>query len=237
FERLEYAGKSRGAAADAVGRISNLCFLNRPDNRLWFISKYSRPSKRANGIEVHVFDNGGVEREKILAKEGVFDDGKIWWFFTDGQVINFDENGAALKSEYFKRRDFDNFRDDPEVMRLAMSRAKDLSLYELRRLISASGGGDSEIMRPYAVKLAGVWASPFACVIVVAIAIPFSIAGVRTNPMVGVSKTAGLFFGYYILDSVFSSMGTTGVLPITLAAWIPNIFMLAFALSLYRKHV
>ena len=173
----------------------------------------------------------------ILAKEGVFDDGKIWWFFTDGQVINFDENGAALKSEYFKRRDFDNFRDDPEVMRLAMSRAKDLSLYELRRLISASGGGDSEIMRPYAVKLAGVWASPFACVIVVAIAIPFSIAGVRTNPMVGVSKTAGLFFGYYILDSVFSSMGTTGVLPITLAAWIPNIFMLAFALSLYRKHV
>lgn len=48
---------------------------------------------------------------------------------------------------------------------------------------------------------------PFACIIVVAIAIPFSVAGVRTNPMVGVSKTVGLFFVYFVLDSALGAVG------------------------------
>ena len=80
-----------------------------------------------------------------------------------------------------------------------------------------------------------LWVSPLACIIVIAIAIPFSISGVRTNPMVGVSKTAGLFFSYYILDSLFTAMGSSGLIPILLAAVVPNLLMLVFALTLYRK--
>lgn len=78
---------------------------------------------------------------------------------------------------------------------------------------------------------------PFACIIVVAIAIPFSVAGVRTNPMVGVSKTVGLFFVYFVLDSALGAVGGRGIIPPLWAAAIPNIAMLFFALSLYRKVV
>lgn len=238
LNNLEYSNQRANAKGDEIiGEISNICFSNKVDGRLWFISKYSQASNQAFGVEVHIFDKAGSESQKILAKEGVYDEVKSSWFFADGQKIELDGKGSAVKSETFKKLVCDDFNENPQIMKLSMSRARDLSLNELKALIEASGGADSEAMRPYAVKLSSIWASPFACVIVVAIAIPFSIAGVRTNPMVGVSKTAGLFFGYYILDSIFSSFGGSGLLPITLAAWIPNVLMLIFALSLYRKYI
>ena len=55
--------------------------------------------------------------------------------------------------------------------------------------------------------------------------------------MVGVSKTVGLFFVYFILDSVFTAVGGRGIIPPLWAAAIPNIAMLIFALTLYRKVV
>ena len=76
-----------------------------------------------------------------------------------------------------------------------------------------------------------------ACIIVIAIGIPFSVAGVRTNPMVGVSKTFGLFFLYFVVDSVLTTLGGRGVISPLTAVVIPNALMLLFAFSLYRKVV
>lgn len=239
FNNLRFEKEKAGAAdGRVIGQITNLCFNNRADSRLWFINKFSQATKKAYGVEIHELGPDGFERSKILAREGVFDDVDMCWFFTDGQQIFFDEKtGRPERAEVFEKKYFRSFRDDPQIMKLSMARAKDLSLFELRDLMAASGGGGTEAMRPYAVRMAGIWASPFACLIVVAIAIPFSIAGVRTNPMVGVSKTAGLFFAYYILDSIFSALGSNGTLPVDAAAWLPNVLMFAFALSLYRKNV
>ncbi len=239
FDDMRYASqKTKADSADNIGKISLLCFNNRADSRMWFLNRYSPATQRAYGVEIHNIAPNGFESSKILAREGVYDDVDKCWFFTDGQEIFFDENtGKQIKNEVFKKRYYRNYKEDPDIMKLSMSRPKDLSLFELQKLLAASGDSDSEAMRPFAVKLASNWASPFACLIVVAIAIPFSIAGVRTNPMVGVSKTAALFFSYYILDSVFNALGANGTLPVTLAAWIPNVAMLVFALSLYRKDI
>ena len=87
----------------------------------------------------------------------------------------------------------------------------------------------------YEVRLYNIWLSPLICVIVVAIAIPFSVAGVRTNPMVGVSKTVAMFFTYYIIDNIFSALGGAGYMPPFIAAFAPAAIMFVFALSLYRK--
>lgn len=232
------AQKTKAGSADNIDKISLLCFNNRADSRMWFLNRYSPATQRAYGVEIHNIAPNGFESSKILAREGVYDDVDKCWFFIQGQEIFFDaESGKQIKNEVFEKRYYRNYKEDPDIMKLSMSRPKDLSLFELQKLLNASGDSDSEAMRPFAVKLASNWASPFACLIVVAIAIPFSIAGVRTNPMVGVSKTAALFFSYYILDSVFNALGANGTLPVTLAAWIPNVAMLLFALTLYRKDI
>ena len=238
FINLRHQKEMSESSEDAIiGKIDLLCFNNRKDSRIWFISKFGQAAKKAYGVEINIMDEEGREASKILAKEGVYDDVDQCWFFSGGQQIFFDEQGSPVRSVNFDKQYYREFTEDPLIMRLSMVKPKDLSLYELQRLLNASGLPDSEAMRPYAVRLASIWASSFACLIVVAIAIPFSIAGVRTNPMVGVSKTAGLFFTYFILDSVFSMLGGSGALPVTLAVWLPNLVMFIFALYLYRKAI
>lgn len=236
FDNLKFTSEQKNDQNKIVGLINNLCFNNRKNSREWFMNKYSQATQKGYGVEVHVLDTQHREISKILAKEGVYDELEKCWFFSNGQQIFFNpESGRPIKASVFQKQYFKDFNEEPNIMRLSMARPKDLSLFELRNLIVASGGYETPSMRPYVVKLSNIWASTFSCLIVVAIAIPFSVSGVRTNPMVGVSKTAALFFIYYVLDSVFSALGSNAIIPIWLASATPVVFMIVFALSLYRK--
>ncbi len=238
FNNLKYQHQiAKSKSTDTIiGNYSLLCFNNRNDKRIWFINKFSEASKKAYGVEVHRLNSKGLASSKILAQEGFFDDLENHWVFIKGQEIFFDEQtNNAIKNETFQRKVYPEFKEDPTIMRLSMTLPKDLSLKEAKALIVASGKTDTTVLLPYQVKIASTWASSFACLIVVAIGIPFSISGVRTNPVVGVSKTAGIFFAYYLLDSIFTSLGGSGALPVNVAVWIPNVAMLFFAIFLYRK--
>jgi lipopolysaccharide export system permease protein len=69
----------------------------------------------------------------------------------------------------------------------------------------------------------------------VGLAIPFAVAGVRTNPMVGICKSIGLFALYYVVANLSSLIGNRGIAPAALAAWTPNLLMLLTALYFSRK--
>jgi len=71
--------------------------------------------------------------------------------------------------------------------------------------------------------------------IVIALAVPFAVSGVRVNPAVGVSKSIGLFFLYYILMNLATSLATKEVLDPMLAAWLPNLGMSCVALWLFAR--
>jgi len=60
-------------------------------------------------------------------------------------------------------------------------------------------------------------------------AIPFAVAGVRVNPAVGVSKSIGLFFLYWILTAVAGTLASKGWIEPASAAWLPNGGMIALA--------
>ena len=81
----------------------------------------------------------------------------------------------------------------------------------------------------------GLIADILGPLIVIAIAIPFAVSGVRVNPAVGASKSFGLFFLYYILANVASSLATKQLVDPVLAAWLPNIGMTALAVWLFVK--
>jgi lipopolysaccharide export system permease protein len=80
-------------------------------------------------------------------------------------------------------------------------------------------------------------ANPFSCLIVLGLAVPYAVAGVRVNPMVGVSKSFGLFFAYYFMSSFCTLLGERQIIEAFQAAWLPNVLMFFFALFLYRKAI
>jgi len=88
---------------------------------------------------------------------------------------------------------------------------------------------------PYAVRFYGLIADILVPLIVIAIAIPFAVSGVRVNPAVGVSKSMGLFFLYYGLLRVAELLATKEVLDPELAAWLPNIGMTGVAVFLFYR--
>jgi lipopolysaccharide export system permease protein len=55
------------------------------------------------------------------------------------------------------------------------------------------------------------------------------------NPAVGVSKSIGLFFLYYVFNTIATSLATKGVVEPAVAAWLPDAAMAAIAVWLFAR--
>jgi lipopolysaccharide export system permease protein len=78
-------------------------------------------------------------------------------------------------------------------------------------------------------------ASPWTCLVVVMIAIPFGAAAGRRNIFVGVAGSVFISFLYFVLLQVGLATGAGGYVPPWLGAWLPNIFFGATGLALTFK--
>ena len=71
-------------------------------------------------------------------------------------------------------------------------------------------------------KLHARLATPWTCLVVVLIAIPFGARSGRRNVFIGVASGIFICFGYFVLQQVGTALGIGGfVLPL-LAGWLPN---------------
>jgi lipopolysaccharide export system permease protein len=139
------------------------------------------------------------------------------------------ESGEQTSSTPFSEKFAAGYREDPELMLLIDRKASRLSLWELRELIAQLEKEGSPKLAAYAVEYHGLIAGVVGPLIVIAIAIPFAVTGVRVNPAVGVSKSIGLFFLYYVLSTVATSLATRGAVEPAVAAWLPNAGMAVIA--------
>ena len=64
---------------------------------------------------------------------------------------------------------------------------------------------------------------PVTCIIFALIGIPFSLPGVRAGRSLGMLFCIVLIFTFYVVASVFRSMGHGGIVSPLMAAWLPNI--------------
>ncbi|MFW6217625.1 MAG: LptF/LptG family permease [Verrucomicrobiota bacterium] len=236
IDNLEYAADEAQRDRKDVGLIYNLGFDNRKEGRLWFMNRFSERAWMGMGVNVHSRDEDGAETGRISAREAYFDNTKGQWVFIDGRELIIDpETGDPLRTIAFERRVYEDFDEDPSLMLALHKEPKELSLFELRRIIETVPPEENPAVHAHLVRYFSLWAAPFSCLVVVGIAVPFAVSGVRTNPMVGISKSMGFFALFYVLISVASILGERQLVPAWLAAWIPNIVMLLLAVWFFRK--
>lgn len=235
LDNIEFAHLSEIRAGEDVGLLRNLTFDNRQENRMWFMNRFSQFTYRGFGVNVYKLDAQRREVERVMAREAFFDDYWKQWVFVDGLRMVFDpETGEALEAPQFDEFMDEELNETPEMMLLFNKRPSDLSLNEIDRVLQVMDPGDPK-KSALEVRYYTVMAGAFSCLIIVGLAIPFATTGVRVNPMVGISKSIGLFAFYYLLENVARIMGERNVLEPAVAAWIPGIVMGFFALWLYRK--
>lgn len=220
---------------EEVGLIHNLTFHHPDTGRLWFINRFNEYNYRAYGVTVSQFGAGRREVRRLLANQGYYDELAGNWTLLDGRQLLFEEaTGNIVRSLPFERLTVDELTEDPTLMQFLKKRPQDLSFWQLNRVIEALAGRDDERAAPYQIRYYAILVNPLSCLIVIGIAIPFALAGVRTNPMVGVAKSVGLFLLYYLITNASSILGGTVVGP-ALAALLPNFCMIAVALYLAWK--
>ena len=125
--------------------------------------------------------------------------------------------------------------EPPGLMRTFKKRPKDLSLRELRQVIDTFSTQESKQLNAYRARYHSLLATPVSCLIVVALAIPFAVAGVHTGAMIGVAKTLGLLLVYFFITNLALILGKNNVLEPIIAAWLPNVLMPAVTVYLYRQ--
>lgn len=236
-DSMRFSKEVERSGDKAAGLIFNPTFDNHRDHRLWFMNRFSEYTYRGFGISVHERDEEGHELRRVYAREGFYEDGR--WVFLEGQEMEFEAGTLETPKRVlkFERRVFEDFTEDPALMKTLSKEPDDLSYLELGRLLAQVPPEESPAMHPYAVRYHSILATPFSCLIVIGIAVPFAVGGVRTNPLVGVSKAVVLFFAYFVLSSMAGILGSQDIMPYAAAAWLPNIVMLALAAVLFRRVV
>lgn len=216
-------------------RGTPLFFNNSTARRNWFFANYNTYTGSAFGVNIYSYDERGRISKAIIAQSGKYDKTAGTWAFQNGRELFYDGNGELVRQPSFEEKIVSDLPENPSLMSLFSYDAKDLSLPEIRKILEESGKTGNSRLAEYEVYYYSVLASPFCCLIVVGLAIPFAVSGVRVNPMVGVSKSIGLFAVYYVLTNLFTMLGASQWLPALVAAWTPNAIMLAYAIYLCRR--
>ena len=237
LHEMEFRSQTAKALpADRVGAVFSVAFDNPTERRMWFFNRFSRGTRHGYGVSVSELDAQRRERTRITAAEAWLDAGRGGWVFRDGRELTFvPETGELTASRPFAERLEAGYREEPDLMLLIDRKPTDMSLRELRRLIAHLEVVQSPKLASYAVRYYELIASFLGPLIVIAIAVPFAVTGVRVNPAVGVSKSLGLFALYYVLTVISASLATKGVVTPVMAAWLPQAGMGLVALGLFLR--
>ena len=229
FEFRAEAQKS-GGTDDTLGLVSGVAFDNQRQNRMWYINRYSRYTEKAYGITVSELDHRRREKTRILAREGVYNTATHAWTFRDGRETWFDaELGEVMRTVPFAEKTVPHFNEDPALMLLIDRKPQHLSFNELARITDYFALENNPKIIPYEVRYYGVLYDTLGPLIIIAIAIPFAVSGVRVSPAVGVSKSIGLFVLYYLLSTMATALGGRAIIEPMWAALLPNLAMIGFA--------
>lgn len=226
------SARAQQVPVEDVGLIYNLTFFHEQEGRLWFINRFNDFDYRAHGLTISQFDARQREMRRIAANEGFFDDTRGHWSLRQGRITDFSpETGEAIRSQAFAEMDFVELTEEPDLMKFLEKKPNDLSFFQLQRLIGILGAGQDTRIVPYQVQYWSILFTPLRCLIVVGLTVPFALGGVRTNPFIAISKSAGLLL-LYVIASVTGRLLAGGGLSPLWAAALPNALMVVVALGL-----
>jgi lipopolysaccharide export system permease protein len=167
-----------------------------------------------SGVRILETDGAGRVARLTTARRMVYEKGK--WLLLDGRVI--ETQGDDVKVESFQTRPAPLDRP-PEALGEVQVRQEALSYERLSRYADRLAADGYDATR-YKVELAARLSYPFACLVMVLVAIPHGLTSPRGR---GIARGLGVSLvvagAYWLLHSLALALGNTGTLPAQAAAW------------------
>jgi len=224
---------SRTKAA-ARNKIVNLCFTNSRDGRVWRIGVYDvRKAEMLDPVVSFAVADGS--RRLLHADRAVRVNG-VWTFYNAREYKEGELDLPLLRTNVLRQP---LFTETPEEIRSEIKISSIVGTPSLRGTKRADIPVSEIInylqLHPHPVQAAAIYtklygrlATPWTCLVVVLIAIPFGAPSGRRNVFFGVAGSVIIFFLYFFLQQSCLALGPGGTLPPWLAGWLPN---LAFGIT------
>jgi lipopolysaccharide export LptBFGC system permease protein LptF len=211
--------------------IHDLTFINSSVGgigRVWTAPVYNTETFEMSKPQV-AWPTNGVSRLWLSADAAVWTNG-VWRF--SGDVVENLNNIRRLKTNSLVVPEFSETpREIQSEIKVNAYRGltskthrADIPLADIVNYLRLNPHPDRKMRDWLYTKLHGRFAGPFACLVVVFVAIPFAAGSGRRNVFVGVAASIFIFFAYFVLQQVGLTFGETGWLPSWLGAWFPNLF-------------
>lgn len=213
------------------GLLRDFGFHNEREGRKWLVGLYD--TKTAQMWNAQVISSLPLSNQNWLKASNAVYAGPGWIFYN---AVEYRPQSATnpipvpvLQTNVLARPDFtetpDEIRSEVKIAARLNSggREADLPLREIVDYLHFHPqlrAGDERWLFTY---LHGRLATPWRCLVVVLIALPFGAASGRRNVFVGVASSIFIAFAYFVLARVSLALGTGGHLPPWLAGWAPNI--------------
>lgn len=212
----------------------DLNFRNDREHRIWTVGVYDRDTFCMTNIAIN-WQLPGSSRREIYAAHGGWTNGA--WTFQN--VVQFtylavDDVPPPYKTNLLS---FPEFTEKPAEIetelkfksfdRAKMGKKVRFSLREIIQYLRWHPDLTGDDYSIYHTQLHGRLAAPWACLVVVLVALPFGAATGRRNVFVGVASSIFICFAYFVLTQLGLALGTGGQVPPWLAAWSPSLLFSA----------
>lgn len=243
-QQILYRRDQRRLTSRERQQVRNLEFSNFRDGRLWHASVYDvRTGEMLNPrIEWHRTDGSWLT---IYADRGIRTNG-VWTFWNVRQYLMTPTNSVgpsrlpdlAVKSfaQFSEtRRMIKSEINITDLLAIRSTRRADIPVWELLNYLRLNPGLRGRDRAWIETKLQGRLAGPWACLVVVLVAIPFATASGRRNVFVSVAASIFFCFAYFTLQQFGFAFGAADFIPAWLGAWFPGLFFVTIALAMLPR--
>ncbi len=198
-------------------------------NQFYFYDSYDWQRDRYIRFNAIYLDDDFSLKKRVSAKFGVWNnDNQL--LLEEGFARNFQSN-VPLAYENFSKREL----PIPEGKDFFFRKVKDMRFMNIAGLrgyihyLSENKSGTAK----YEAQLQNKFAFPFASLIMVLIAIPFSFMMGKKGTLYGIGIAIGISIIFWGTFGIFSAMGSVGILTPFLSAFAPLMIFSAFSIYLF----
>ena len=158
------------------------------------------------------------------------------WQFENSTTYHFAPDGSVA-TQYGKHLAIDIGERPNQIAKqsIQISNPEQLSRAEIRERLD-SGHLLSTQQRVFTASYAAKLARPFAAFVFTLIAVPFGLRPVRGGGMgLGFGLAVAIVFVYYVISTIFLTIGGTALWLAGPAAWAPNVLFTVIGASLLRR--
>jgi LPS export ABC transporter permease LptF/LPS export ABC transporter permease LptG len=201
------------------------------DNQIYFYDYYEKHNRRFINFNILYLDKEFRLQRRVSARNATWQKEHVL-LLRRGYSRNFADNfpGALIPFQQLRLEVAENQQFFTEKVKFSGA----MNSRELREYIRYLQKNRSDPLR-YQSQLYNNYAFPFSSLVMVFIAIPFSFLMGNRGALFGIGIAVGISMIYWGALGIFSSVGSTGVMPPLLAAFAPLTIFSMVSLVLFLK--